>query len=76
LCQRLNLAFQGFIRILLGVLFGVLLTIAVYANIVPGIIHGNYYSLFVFGVVAGLSERFVPDILNYIATEKPKNEST
>jgi hypothetical protein len=63
-----HVVFQGLIRVLLGVIFGALLVIAAQANITLGIINNNNWSLFIFSVVAGFSERLIPDILERIAT--------
>lgn len=63
-----HVVFQGLIRVLLGIIFGALLVVAARANITLGIINDNNWSLFIFSVVAGFSERLIPDILERIAT--------
>lgn len=65
-----HVVFQGTVRIILGVTFGSLLVVASNAGIALGILAGNVWSLFIFSVVAGFSERFIPDILDRIAVEK------
>jgi hypothetical protein len=65
-----HMAFQGLVRIMLGIIFGGLAVIAVKAQIALGIIHGNHYSIFIFCVAAGFSERFIPDLLTRVATTK------
>lgn len=64
-----HVVFQGIVRVGLGGVFGALLIVASKANLTLGILDNNIWSLFIFSVVAGLSERFVPDILDRIATE-------
>lgn len=64
-----HVVFQGTVRVGLGGIFGALLIVAAKANLTLGILNDNAWSLFIFSVVAGLSERFVPDILDRIATE-------
>lgn len=64
-----HVVFQGVVRMVLGIVFGGLLIVASKANITLGILGDNIWSLFIFSVVAGFSERFIPDILDRIATE-------
>ncbi len=64
-----HVAFQGIVRVFLGVVFGSLLIVAAKANIALGLLNDNIWSLFIFSVVAGFSERFIPDILDRIATQ-------
>lgn len=64
-----HVAFQGIVRVILGIVFGGLLIAAAEANIALGILNDNVWSLFIFSVVAGFSERFIPDILDRIATQ-------
>jgi hypothetical protein len=70
-----HVVFQGLVRVLLGVIFGALLVVASQANITLGIISNNIWSLFIFSVVAGFSERLVPDILERIATQSDSREN-
>jgi hypothetical protein len=71
-----HMAFQGLVRIMLGIIFGGLAVIAVKAQIALGIIHGNQYSIFILCVAAGFSERFIPDLLTRVATEKKPQTNT
>jgi hypothetical protein len=65
----------GLTRILLGMIFGSVLVVAVNANISMGMIKDNMWSLFIFTIVAGFSERFIPDVLESIGkTKYAKNE--
>jgi len=61
-----QIVFAGLTRIALGMIFGFVLVVAAKANISMGITNGNLWSLFVLTIVAGLSERFVPDVLESI----------
>jgi len=66
LAPPLQIVFAGLTRIALGMIFGFVLVVAAKANISLGIVKDSMWSLFVFTIVAGLSERFVPDILESI----------
>lgn len=57
------LAFQGIARIILGVIFGCFFVIASKANFILGIFNDDPFPLFTLSVVAGFSERFVPELL-------------
>jgi hypothetical protein len=70
-----HVAFQGIVRVGLGAVFGAVLIAASKANLTLGILSDNSWSLFIFSVVAGLSERFVPDILDRMATENTHSDS-
>jgi hypothetical protein len=63
------MVFQGFFRILLGVIFGFLIVVGVKANLALGIVGDNMYSLVLLSVAAGFSERFIPDLLTRIGEE-------
>lgn len=60
------LAFQGASRVALGVLFGALFVAARRANLVAGAIPEAAEPMLVCSVVAGFSERFVPEIMRSI----------
>lgn len=57
------LSFQGITRIILGMLFGGTVLIAAKANIALGLANNNTYAIVLLAFVAGLNERFVPDLL-------------
>lgn len=61
---------QGSIRIVLGVLFGVIIVAAARSDFALGAFVGNGNALFIVGVAAGFSERLVPDLLTKIAADK------
>jgi hypothetical protein len=69
-----HVVFQGLVRVGLGGVFGVLLIVASRANLTLGILGNNVWSLFIFSVVAGFSERFIPDILDRIATQNGQQD--
>ncbi len=54
---------QGAARIALGVLFGAFFALANKANLVLGTFAENLYAVVVFGALAGISERFVPELI-------------
>lgn len=60
---------QGCVRILLGILFGILLVGAVRAKLALGTLANSNDALFIFGVIAGLNERFIPDLLERVANQ-------
>jgi hypothetical protein len=71
--DKTHLVFQGLVRVFLGMIFGGLLVVASKANITMGILKDNVWSLFIFSIVAGFSERFIPDVLARFANEhQPK----
>jgi hypothetical protein len=57
------LAFQGVTRVVLGIIFGALVPICAKANIALGLASDNVYAIFVVAFLAGLNERFIPDLM-------------
>jgi uncharacterized protein YegP (UPF0339 family) len=55
---------QGVARIVLGFIFGGILVIASKANFVLGVIRHNPYPLLILCIVAGFSERLIPELLS------------
>jgi len=68
----LHVFMQGSVRVTLGMLFGLLLVAAARANLALGTFATSENALFLAGVAAGFSERFVPDLLTKIASESAK----
>ncbi len=64
------LSLQGVARAALGTLFGAVLIIASKSNLVFGFVNDNKMGLFIFSIIAGFSERFVPEILNRIESDQ------
>jgi uncharacterized protein YegP (UPF0339 family) len=56
-------ALQGVTRIVLGFIFGGTFVIASKANFVLGVIRNNPYPLLILCIVAGFSERLIPELL-------------
>jgi hypothetical protein len=55
---------QGVTRIVLGFIYGGNLVIASKANFVLGVIRHNPYPLLILCIVAGFSERLIPELLS------------
>lgn len=56
-------AFEGVTRSILGVIFGALVVIATKANIALGLAGDSTFAIFILAFMAGINERFVPDLL-------------
>ena len=56
-------AIQGAVLIILGAVFGFILVAAVRGEIVLSFLDGKPYGLLVFSILAGFSEKYVPEIL-------------
>jgi hypothetical protein len=67
---------QGGIRVILGMLFGGFIIVAMSAKIALGEIPLTNYTIFAFGVVAGFSERFVPDIIERASSKQSEKPDT
>jgi hypothetical protein len=61
--DRIYLLVQGAARILLGMLFGMFAVMASEANLLLGFMKDSLPSLIVLAAIAGVSERFVPEII-------------
>jgi len=59
--------FQAIVRCTLGLIFGSIVVIAIKGNVAFGAFKANSYGVFVLAVVAGFSERLVPDLLDSLA---------
>jgi len=68
------IAFQGAARIILGFIFGCIFVIASKANFILGIVGDNLYPILILSVVAGLSERFIPELLSRFEANQLKEE--
>jgi hypothetical protein len=62
------------IRILLGMTFGALFVYAAKANLILGALNNDDRALGVFALVAGFSERLMPDLLERLETQAKGNE--
>jgi uncharacterized protein YegP (UPF0339 family) len=58
------LRLQGITRIVLGFIFGFIFVLASKANFVLGVVRDNPYPLLVLCIVAGFSERVIPELLS------------
>jgi hypothetical protein len=73
-----SLYLQACIRVLLGLIFGLLFIFASKANLVMGTINNDFFGLCVFALVAGFSERMIPDLIGRLeaqATADPQSAS-
>lgn len=67
-------ALQGVTRIVLGFIFGGIFVIASKANFVLGVIRNNPYPLLILCIVAGFSERLIPELLSkFESTQSTSN---
>lgn len=62
---------QGGARVGLGVLFGLFFVVANKANLVLGSFAENVYAVAAFGALAGISERFIPEIIRKLESGEP-----
>jgi len=60
------IVFEGFSRIILGTFFGVILMLAVKSNIMFGNYMNSLDALSLFAIIAGLSERLIPEFIETI----------
>lgn len=58
------LKLQGITRVVLGFIFGCIFALASKANFVLGVVRDNPYPLLVLCIVAGFSERVIPELLS------------
>lgn len=75
------LKLQGITRIVLGFIFGCIFVLASKANFVLGVVRDNPYPLLVLCIVAGFSERVIPELLSKFESSNavragPKDDST
>ncbi len=67
--------FHGVSRIILGSISGLALIFLVRGDLVIGVIKDNVWSVAVFGILAGLSERYVPSILEGLGKSSKSSET-
>jgi len=65
---------QACIRVTLGIIFGLLLVLASKANLIMGTIKDDLPALCVFALVAGFSERMIPDLIERLETRAKKDQ--
>ncbi len=69
LSSRTRLLTEALSRLLLGMIFGILVTLLIKSEIISLLQVNNNYALCIFGIIAGFSERFVPDYLEKISNQ-------
>jgi hypothetical protein len=67
--DKIYLLVQGAARILLGMLFGMFVVMASEANLLLGFVKDSLPSLIVLAAIAGVSERFVPEIIKRLEAQ-------
>jgi hypothetical protein len=67
---------QGGARVGLGVLFGLFFVVTNKANLVLGTFAENLYAVTAFSALAGISERFVPEIIRKLESGEPTAAAT
>jgi hypothetical protein len=70
-----SLYLQASIRVLLGLIFGLIFIFASKANFVMGSINNDFFGLCVFALVAGFSERMIPDLIGRLEAQAAKVHS-
>lgn len=65
---------QGVSRSILGLIFGSFIVLASQGNLLLGMISDNVFSLYTFCFVAGVSERFVPEIIEKMEISQLEDE--
>jgi hypothetical protein len=63
-----SLYLQACIRVVLGLIFGLVFILASKANLIMGTINNDLLALCVFALVAGFSERMIPDLIERLET--------
>jgi hypothetical protein len=65
---RSQVVTQAVVRMALGIVFGVIVVVAVRGDVAFGTFKSQTRALFLLAVVAGFSERFIPDFLGTLGT--------
>lgn len=65
-----NVFLQGYSRLLVGIISGLFIIVASRSNLILGTYSESIYSLVVFCLISGFSERFVPDLISTISTKQ------
>lgn len=65
-----NVILQGYSRLLVGGISGLFIIVASHSNLILGTYSNSVYSLAVFSIISGLSERFVPDLISSISSNQ------
>ncbi|MFZ1921684.1 MAG: hypothetical protein WAU57_08640 [Xanthobacteraceae bacterium] len=65
---------QACIRVLLGSVFGLIFVFASKANLIMGRINDDVSAICIFALVAGVSERFIPDLIERLDASASKQQ--
>ncbi|HFK1481116.1 TPA: hypothetical protein ACGXK0_003555 [Bacillus cereus] len=65
-----NVILQGYSRLLVGSISGLFIIVASHSNLILGTYSNSLYSLAVFSIISGFSERFVPDLISSISSKQ------
>lgn len=69
-------AFDGILRALLGMIFGMIVVVAARSNVAFGIGMRSPYTMFILALVGGFSERLIPSVLNRLSQEQSDSKAT
>jgi len=64
---------EALVKILLGMLFGGVLYIIIKSNLILGVVGDNKYALVFFSLLAGFSERFIPNLFKKLENNSGKS---
>lgn len=59
-----NVILKGYSRLVAGIISGLFIIVASHSNLILGTYSNSLYSLAVFSIISGFSERFVPDLIS------------
>jgi len=67
-----DIVLQSLTKVLLGAIFGAISAVAVKAEIVMAAFKSNVYAVYLFAIMSGFSERFIPELLQSIEKQESK----
>lgn len=70
-----NFVLQGLSRLLMGCISGVTIVVIIKSKFITGIQFDNIYSICIWAIISGFSERFIPDLLEKNSRKLTKNNN-